>query len=333
MLATLRSTRPQAMLSGFSVQRMARRPHAQELIIGASIDATFGPVLMVGQGGTAVEVLADRAIALPPLNRVLAAEAIGRTRVSRLLAGWRDRPAARVEAVADALVALSRMQADLPELAELDVNPLWADEDGVLALDARARLSAAALGGVRNFAILPYPQELASLVEWGGRDVVVRPIRPEDETLHRDFLARVQPDDLRLRFFSARRTLPRSEIARLVQIDYAREMAFVAVAQAGGRDEILGVVRAVCDPDNIEAEFAILVRSDLHHHGLGQLLLGRLVDWLRQRGTCRIVGDVLADNEAMRALARDFGFAPQPSPESGVLRFALDLAPAGAQAA
>jgi len=161
----------------------------------------------------------------------------------------------------------------------------------------------------------------------------VRPIRPEDEALHRDFLDRIQPEDLRLRFFSTRRSLPRSEVARLVQIDYAREMAFVAVADVGGRDEILGVVRAVCDPDNVEAEFAILVRSDLHHHGLGQLLLGRLVDWLRRRGTSRIVADVLHDNEAMRALARDLGFALEPSREQGVLRFALDLVPASAEAA
>jgi len=278
-------------------------------------------------------VLGDCAIALPPLNRVLAREAIARTRVSRLLAAWRDRPAAQVDAVADVLVALSRMQADLPELAELDVNPLWVDEQGVLALDARARLSAAAPAGVARFAILPYPQDLVSHVEWAGRDMVVRPIRPEDEAMHRDFLDRIQPDDLRLRFFSTRRTLPRSEVARLVQIDYAREMAFVAVADVAGRDEILGVVRAVCDPDNIEAEFAILVRSDLHHHGLGQLLLGRLVDWLRQRGTQRVVGDVLHDNEAMRALARDFGFVLEPSREHGVLRFALELAPADAQAA
>jgi len=333
MLAALRSARPQARLSGFSVQRMARRPHAQELIVGASVDPTFGPVLMVGQGGTAVEVPGDRAIALPPLNRVLAGEAIARTRVARLLAGWRDHPPARVDAVADVLVALSRMQADLPELAELDINPLWVDEQGVLALDARARLSAARPAGVENFAILPYPRELASLVEWAGRDLVVRPIRPEDEALHRDFLDRIQPTDLRLRFFSTRRSLPRSEVARLVQIDYAREMAFVAVAEVDGRDEILGVVRAVCDPDNVEAEFAILVRSDLHHRGLGQLLLGRLVDWLRRRGTSRIVADVLHDNAAMRALAHDFGFALEPSREQGVLRFALDLAPASTEAA
>ena len=326
MLAVVREHRPQARLEGFSVQRMARRPHAQELIVGASIDATFGPVLMVGQGGTAVEVLGDRAIALPPLNRVLAHEAISRTRVARLLAGWRDRPAARTDALADVLIALGRLQAEVPEVAELDVNPLWVDEDGVLALDARVRLQADRPAGVARFAILPYPEALATRVEWDGRELLLRPIRPEDEALHRAFLERCTPDDLRLRFFSARRSLPRSELARLVQIDYAREMAFVAVADG----EILGVVRAVCDPDDVEAEFAILVRSDLHQRGLGGLLMARIVDWLRARGTRRMVGDVLHDNEPMRALMADCGLAATRVDDPGVVRFALDLQPAAA---
>jgi acetyltransferase len=322
MLAVVRARLPDARLVAFSVQRMARRPHAQELIVGASVDPTFGPVLMVGQGGTAVEVLGDRAIALPPLNRVLAHEAIGRTRVARLLAGWRDRPPARVEAVADTLIALGRMQADLPELAELDINPLWVDEEGVLALDARATLRQPGPAGIANFSILPYPDELVTRARWDGRDVVLRPIRPEDEPLHRAFLDRCTPADLRLRFFSTRRILPRSEIARLVQIDYAREMAFVAVATGEpGGDAILGVVRAVCDPDNVEAEFGILVRSDLHQHGLGHLLMGRIVDWLERRGTARVVGDVLQDNTAMRALVADCGFSPATGSEHGVLRF------------
>ncbi|HEY8974186.1 MAG TPA: bifunctional acetate--CoA ligase family protein/GNAT family N-acetyltransferase [Burkholderiaceae bacterium] len=332
MLATVRERRPQARLEGFSVQAMARRPHARELIVGASLDATFGPVLMVGQGGTAVEMLGDRAIALPPLNRVLARDAIGRTRVSRLLQGWRDHPAARLDAVADALIALARMQADLPELAELDINPLWADEDGVLALDARLRLQADRPAGVARFAILPYPAELASHVEWDGRDLVLRPIRPEDEPMHAAFLDRCSPDDLRLRFFSVRRSLPRSEIARLVQIDYAREMAFVAVAPGDdGQDEILGVSRAVSDPDGVEAEFAVLVRSDLHKRGLGHLLMARIVDWATKRGTQRLFGDVLHDNEAMRILMRECGFAATPSPEHGATRFVLELAGAVAQ--
>jgi len=333
MLATVRERRPQARLEGFSVQSMAHRPHAQELIVGASIDATFGPVLMVGQGGTAVEVLGDRAIALPPLNRVLAREAISRTRVSRLLQGWRDRPAARLDAVADTLIALARMQADLPQLAELDINPLWADEDGVLALDARVRLQADQPAGVARFAILPYPGELVSHVEWAGRDLVVRPIRPEDEAMHKAFLDRCSPDDLRLRFFSVRRSLPRSEIARLVQIDYAREMAFVAVAaDSQGRDEILGVSRAVSDPDGIEAEFAVLVRSDLHKRGLGHLLMARIEDWAAMRGTQRLFGDVLHDNDAMRTLMHECGFTATPSPEHGATRFVLEPSRAAAQA-
>ena len=140
MLARVRELRPQARITGFTVQTMVTRPLAQELIVGASIDPVFGPVLLFGQGGTAVEVLADRAIALPPLNRVLARELVSRTRVAKLLAGYRDHPPAELDAICDVLIALSQMLADLPELAELDINPLWADHDGVIALDARLRV-------------------------------------------------------------------------------------------------------------------------------------------------------------------------------------------------
>ena len=163
-----RDARPQARVDGFTVQQMVRRPLAQELIVGASVDALFGPVVLFGQGGTAVEVIADRAIALPPLNRALARELVSRTRVSRLLAGYRDHPPARLDAICDVLIAVSQMLADLPELAELDINPLWADDDGVIALDARVRLSRARPGRRSDFAIAPYPAEL------GGDDRVAR---------------------------------------------------------------------------------------------------------------------------------------------------------------
>jgi acetyltransferase len=263
MLARVRELRPQARITGFSVQPMVRRPQAEELIIGASVDAMFGPVLLFGQGGVAVEVVADRAIGLPPLNRTLARELVSRTRVSKLLAGYRDRPPARLDAVCDVLIAVSQMLADLPELAELDINPLWADHDGVIALDARIRVSRQPVAGARRFAILPYPAELAETVPWQGRTLRLRPIRPEDEAEHLAFMRQLAPEDLRLRFFSSRHDLPRSELARLVQIDYAREMAFVALdTRPDGSDETLGVVRAVADPDNVEAEFGIIVRSD-----------------------------------------------------------------------
>lgn len=312
MLERIHATQPDARLTGFSVQAMVQRPQAMELIVGASVDATFGPVLLFGQGGTAVEVLADRAIGLPPLNRVLARELIARTRVAKLLAGYRDHPPARLDAIADVLIALSQVLADLPELAELDINPLWADSTGVLALDARLRLAPAgvASAGAANFAIAPYPAELVKTVDWQGEPIRLRPIRPEDEPQHRAFLAQLEPEDLRLRFFTPLRELPPTELARLTQIDYAREMAFIAErVQPEGHTQTLGVARAVADPDNIDAEFAVNVRSDLKGRGLGWLLMTTLIEHFTRRGTQRLVGYVLRENTVMREMAQSLGFS------------------------
>ena len=318
MLARIGAAVPAARIDGFTVQRMMRRPFAQELIVGASIDPLFGPVLLFGQGGTAVEVIADRAIALPPLNRVLTAELIGRTRVARLLAGYRAHPPARLDAIGDVLIAVSQMLADLPEIAELDINPLWADHEGVVALDARMRLDPRGPAGAAHFAIAAYPAELTETVEWQGETLVVRPIRPEDEPQHRAFVERLRPEDLRLRFFHVRRELPHSELARLTQIDYEREMAFVAVRRlASGVEETLGVARAVADPDNVDAEFAIVVRSDEQCRGLGRLLLARLIAYQTARGTARLVGDVLRENAAMRGLASALGFQVESDASAG----------------
>ncbi len=329
MLARVRALRPEARIAGFTVQAMAARPFAQELIVGASIDPMFGPVLLFGQGGTAVEVLADRAIGLPPLNRTLARELVSRTRVAKLLAGYRDHPPANIDALCDVLVALSQMLADLPELAELDINPLWADHDGVIAVDARMRVSRQAPAGAAHFAIAPYPAELAETVAWQGGTIVLRPVRPEDEAQHRSFVEQLQPEDLRLRSFSVRRELPRSELARLIQIDYAREMAFIVVQSAAdGAMQTLGVVRAITDPDNVDAEFAIVVRSDLKRSGLGRMLMMKMIDYLARRGTQRMVGDVLRENKAMRELARSLGFVVDPKAyHPDALHFVLTLAP------
>jgi acetyltransferase len=327
MLDRVHAARPDARLSGFSVQPMAQRPHAQELIVGASIDAGFGPVLMVGRGGTAVEVEADRVIGLPPLNRVLARAMVSRTAVARLLAGYRDRPPAQLDAIADVLMAVAQMQADLPELAELDINPLWADEHGVLALDARIRVSPSAPAGASHFAIQPYPADWARRIDWNGAPLLIRPIRPEDEPQHRAFVEHLSPEDLRLRFFSVRRELPRSEFARLTQIDYGREMAFIAVRD-GAHPETLGVARAITDPDHIEAEFAVVVRTDLHRRGLGRLLMEQLADYLASRGVQRMVGHVLPENDAMRAMASRLGFAVDtPRSDRDVVRVVRPLQP------
>ncbi len=325
MLARVARLRPDATVQGFTVQAMVRRPRALELIVGASLDPLFGPVILFGQGGTAVEVLADRALALPPLNRPLAAQLIRRTRVARLLAGWRDVPPADTAAVERALVAVSELLAAEPRITEIDINPLLADADGVIALDARVRVSAAAPGGAERFAIRPYPAQLVRQQPWQGRTLTIRPVRPEDEPQHLAFLERLTPEDIRLRVFYSRRTLPRSELARLVQIDYEREMAFVATAAGeGGVEETLGAARATCDPDNDSAEFGVVVRSDLKGQGLGRLLMQALIAHLRQRGTRRLVGEVLPENRGMRALCARLGFRERR--EGEVVQVELGLA-------
>lgn len=331
MLDTVRAAAPLARIDGFTVQPTVRRPHAQELIVGASIDSVFGPVILFGQGGTAVEVTGDTAVALPPLNRALARELVSRTRVAHLLEGFRDHPPARLDALYDVLVAVSQMLADLPQLAELDINPLWVDEDGAIALDARVRLSRTPEAGAERFAILPYPAQWERAAVWNGRSISVRPIRPEDEPQHRRFIESLEAEDLRLRFFSVRKELPRSELARLTQIDYDREMAFIADAagcpETGGRAETLGVARTVSDPDNVEAEFAIIVRSDLKGGGLGRLLFEQLIDHARHRGIERLVGYVLRENGRMLKLCASMGFKADPAepPASGLRRMVLEL--------
>ncbi len=327
MLERVRERRPEADLQGFTVQAMARPAHARELIIGASIDSVFGPVLLFGAGGTAVEVTADRAVALPPLNGPLARDLISRTRISRLLAAYRNLPAVDMDAVTDVLLAVSQMLADLPEIAELDINPLVAHPAGAIALDARIRVSAAAPGGAKHFAIRPYPAELTETIDWRGRRVTLRPIRPEDEAQHLAFLERLDPEDIRMRIFYSRRSIEHSELARLTQIDYAREMAFVAeAADAEGKPETLGTVRLIADPDNIEAEFGIILRSDLKGMGLGRVLMDRLIRYARERGTQRLVASVLRENARMLELAKATGFeieAGAPGRETHKLHLVL----------
>ena len=329
MLARVRRLRPEAQIEGFTVQALVRRNYAQELIVGAVVDRVFGPVILFGQGGTAVEVMADRSVALPPLNVPLARALIRRTRIARLLRGWRDVPAADMDAVHATLLAVSQLLADVPELAELDINPLIVNHEGVMALDARIRLSASRPGGAANFAIRPYPAELAETLDWMGRRLELRPIRPEDEAGHLEFLTHLDPLDIRMRVFYSRRTMERSELARLTQIDYTREMAFIAVAPGpDGQAQTLGVARALADPDNLSAEFGIIIRSELKGGGLGRLLMDKLIAYLRASGTRQLVATVLRENQRMLELARSLGFREAAvQPEHDTRDIVLDLQP------
>ncbi|RSZ59886.1 bifunctional acetate--CoA ligase family protein/GNAT family N-acetyltransferase [Massilia atriviolacea] len=324
----LAELRPDARLEGFSVQEMARRPEAHELIIGVATDPVFGPVILFGQGGIAVEVTADHAVALPPLNVVLARDLISRTRVAKLLAGYRNRPPANMDAIIATLMRISHMVADLPELVELDINPLLVDSEGALALDARMRVAIAdhSASTLDRLAIRPYPRELEERIDWNGEALLLRPIQPEDGPAHVAFFNALSDDDVRYRMFVRVRELNASQLARFTQIDYDREMAFIATRPgADGVNETLGVARVVCDPDNIAAEFAVTVRSDLKGHGLGQVLMEKLIAYCRSRGTREIVGEALPQNTRITKLAKKLGFEISKAAEDGSVHMRLPL--------
>jgi acetyltransferase len=300
---------PQAQVAGFTVQPMVVQSGALELIVGIATDAVFGPVLLLGQGGTAVELNNSHAVALPPLNANLAQDMVARSRLAPLLAGYRGRAAANTQALLSTLLNVSQMACDLPWLAELDINPLLIDAQGVLALDARVRLRAVVAGEASRLAIRPYPAALQERIQLDGCELLVRPIRPEDGQRLTAFYAKAPPADMRLRFFMSRREVPHSELARYSQIDYDREMTFIALAPSElGATTMVAEVRAVCDPDNLRAEFALQVASGWQGKGLGHKLLKKLISYLRQRGTVEVVGQCLRENIAMASLARRAGF-------------------------
>ncbi len=318
---------PDARVLGFTVQAMASRPGAHELIVGVATDPVFGPVVLFGEGGTAVELRKDRAVGLPPLNDLLARDLVSRTRIGPLLAGYRGRPAIDSQALVAALLRVSQMACDLAALAELDINPLLADAQGVLALDARIRLRRPLPGESARLAVRPYPPGLEEHVSAGGHDVLLRPIRPEDGERLAAFYAKSPASDLRLRFFMARREVPHSELARYCQIDYEREMTFIALAPAGedGVPLMAGEVRAVCDPDNEKAEFAIQVARAWQRQGLGRALLRKLLNYLRERGTEEVVAQCLVENVGMASLARSLGFEVTPVPLEDTMAMRLVL--------
>jgi acetyltransferase len=321
MRARVAEAVPQAGTVGFVVQPMIRRPNAQELIVGASDDPQFGPVILFGHGGTAVEIVADRALALPPLNMRLAHDLIAQTRVSRLLHGWRDRPPVDLEAIAVTLIKVAQLVIDFAEIAELDINPLLADQTGVIALDARIRVTAAA-AAERRLAIQPYPKELEDEIRLtGGRALLLRPIRPEDEPMLIVAFHKLSPENVRLRFFAPVKELTHETAAGLTQIDYDREMALVlADHDRAGAAELYAVARFSTDPAQEKAEFALTVRDDVTGKGFGPLLMRRLIDYARERGIGEIFGHVLRENGAMLAICRSLGFEEHADPDDPAIK-------------
>lgn len=309
----MRQRFPNARIDGFIVQPMVKWPRALELLAGTVCHPLFGPVIVFGHGGTAMELIDDHSVALPPLNLKLAHELIDRTRIARLLAGYRDQPAADIEALTLTLLKLSRMVAELPHIAELAINPLLISSRGVLAMDARVRLSEQPVSGAEQLAIKPYPQALEEqLTLADGREFLLRPIRAEDEPALRRFFTRLDPEEIRLRFHHPMKVMDHTLAARLTQLDYDRDMALALVDDAG---DLHGVVRLSSDPDRRQAEYAVIIARALSGMGLGLLLMKRIIAYARDQGVGEIFGSVLSENEAMLGLCQKLGFVREPHPE------------------
>ena len=322
IIARAHEKRPDARIDGVLVQPTIVRPKARELIAGIADDPTFGPVIVFGRGGTAVEVIDDKALALPPLDLRLSHELIGRTRVSRILKAYRDVPAADERAVALILVKLAQLAADIPEIRSLDINPLLADRDGVIALDARVAIAPSRKlhkgRGHPRFAVFPYPKEWERTITLSdGAPAFVRPVRPEDDALFRAFFARVTDDDLRLRFFQSVKHFSHEFIARLTQLDYARSIALVAIDPRSG--DMLGAVRLHADADYDRGEYGILIRSDLKGHGIGWRLMAIMIEYAKWLGLNIVEGQVLRENSTMLAMCQSLGFKTRLDPDDSTV--------------
>lgn len=323
---------PDSPIYSYCLQTMQRGKGSLQLCAGITRDAEFGPVIVFGTGGYKIDVMADRQTALPPLNMRLAEELIDRTRAGRLIREHSDDPREAIVWVSRLLVKLSQMASDLPRLKGLEINPLLLNHEGLLAVDFALDLGAASIQ-----AIMPYPEQLRETVMLAGMDVEIRPIRGEDAPLITRFHTFLSEQSIRYRYFHHKAVLSTRDLAQLSQINYDRQMAFIAVrrreelADAEASDsgptgeEMLGVVRVWNDPDNIRTEFSIIIRDDFHGIGLGRCLMRKMIDYSRQVGTLAMVGTVMNDNLPMRQLLASLGFELRLNIEEGVLEATLRL--------
>ncbi|MDR2220420.1 MAG: bifunctional acetate--CoA ligase family protein/GNAT family N-acetyltransferase [Methylobacillus sp.] len=323
ILQTVQKNRPEARLDGIAIQPMVVKPNGRELMLGVTTDPVFGPVITFGAGGIAVEIMKDRAVALPPLNSFLARELISETRVSKLLGAFRHMPAVNMDALESLLLRVSEMTCELPWLKEMDINPLIVDEHGALAADARVMIDYAPSSNdsYAHMAIHPYP---AHLVEpWqlaDGTNITIRPIRPEDAQMEQDFVRGLSDQAKYFRFMNAMHELSDTMLERFTQIDYDREMALIATVEENSAETQIGVSRYTINPDGESCEFAVVVSDRWQHKAVGRKLMECLMEAARDKGLKTMEGDVLMRNQAMLKLTTTLGFTATPSTEDPALQ-------------
>jgi len=331
MMQSVARQQPHARINGVTVQNMARQKRGREIYIGLVTDDPFGPVIAFGAGGTMIELINDRAMELPPLNQFLARRLIDRARVSETLGEWRGASAVDMDALEHVLLRVSEMVCELPQLREMDINPIIIDESGAVAVDARIVIESTPqthsgrAHSYNHLAILPYPAQHEQV--WplpGGGHYTVRPIHPDDAQMLQDFVRGLSAESRYFRFVSSLTELPPSMLSRFTLIDYDREMALVAVykqrkACANGEMEettrLVGVSRYITNPDSSSCEFSLVVADDFGGRGLGSRLMLSIMDVAREKGLTEIEGLVLTNNPGMLKLMKSLGYSVKAFPE------------------
>jgi acetyltransferase len=317
---------PEAHIEGVSVQRMISDID-YEVILGAKKDNDFGTVILFGTGGTGAEVFKDFAIALPPLNQTLAVRLMEETMVYKTLQGYRNKPAADMRQLQRILVSFSNLVADFPEIAEMDINPLAITNGMACAADARIVLDPQLLDSTPqrpHLVITPYPTRY--IMPWrlkDGTEVILRPIKPEDEPLEEEMLNMLSEETLRTRFFSPIKTTHQL-LVKFCNIDYDREMAIVAEMRGMLKREIIGIGRLIVEADDRSAEFAVLVRDHYQGQGLGYKLVDTIIGIAQDKGLEEIHGTVLARNRNMIRVAQKLGFSTELLPDN-LVKISLPL--------
>ncbi len=324
ILEEVRKHRPDAILHGVAIEPMIQKPNGRELLVGMIRDEIFGPTVIFGPGGTNTETTGkDRAVALPPLNRFLVADMLQSTRTVARLGEFRNMPPVSMDALEAVLLRVSEMVCELPWIREMDINPLIVDENGAVAVDARIVIENLPLtaGRYDHMAIHPYPSHLTTQYQTkDGQTVTIRPIKPEDAQREQEFVKALSPETKYFRFMNTLRELTQAQLIRLTQIDYDRELAFVATLPVEEGDLEVGVARYATNPDGESCEFAIVVADDWQGKGLARRLMGILIETARSRGLKYMNGDFLSENSRMLKFVATLGFVLSAHPEDPGLK-------------
>lgn len=327
LMDRMRKTRPEARIEGVYVQKMVKNVD-YELILGSKKDRDFGAVILFGMGGIGVELMKDVSIGLPPLNQVLARRVMEETKIYQALSkGWRNRLPVDLKLLEEIMVRFSNMIVDFPEIAEMDINPLVVADGKLSVLDARVIVDTKAVEHAEthpHLVIMPYPSKYVT--PWklkDGTEVTLRPIRPEDEPMELELIRGLSTETSRFRFFQIIKDLPHEALVRFCNIDYDREMAFIAETREGDHKVEIGVSRLILESNKKRGEFAVVIADKYQGKGLGIKLVDMLIEVAREKGVEVIYGIIMSENVKMITLCEKLGFSTRRDQDNVVAELRL----------